>query len=236
MKAAVLFARSNSIYKTLPELDVFDLERDARTYTGTLPVIAHPPCRAWGRLRSFAKPRPDEKALAFFAVDQVRRCGGVLEHPYASSLWPQAGLPRPGHRDAFGGYTLPVYQGHWGHRAPKATWLYIVGVEPSNLPEIAFELALPAGRIADHCSKEEREATPPLFALWLVDLVTRIPDQIGREIDAGSSVIPGKSAMGGTPPSHPFHSATEKRLVDLGYDLAELDRDNPFNSWQKDLS
>jgi hypothetical protein len=188
---AVLFARPDSVYKTLPELDVYDIERDARTYSGNLPVIAHPPCRAWGRLRHFAKPRPDEKDLAIFAVDQVRRCGGVLEHPYASSLWPAARLPRPGQRDSYGGYTLPVYQGHWGHRAPKATWLYIVGVEPAELPDIAFDLALPVGRIADHCTKSEREATPALFALWLVDLV-------GRVQMPGSYVIPGKSAMGCT--------------------------------------
>lgn len=40
---AVLFARSNSVYKSMPGCDVFDLERDARTYSGNSPVIAHPP-------------------------------------------------------------------------------------------------------------------------------------------------------------------------------------------------
>ncbi|MWL55341.1 hypothetical protein GQL84_23735, partial [Escherichia coli] len=62
----------------MPECDVFDIERDARTFAGGMPVVAHPPCRAWGRLRKFAKPRPDEKALALFAVAQVRAFGGVL--------------------------------------------------------------------------------------------------------------------------------------------------------------
>jgi len=57
------FARPDSIYKSLPGCDVFDLARDARTYNGSYPVIAHPPCRAWGRLRSFAKPRPDEEGI-----------------------------------------------------------------------------------------------------------------------------------------------------------------------------
>ena len=65
----------------------WDSERDARTYPGGRPVVAHPPCRAWGRLRHLAKPRHDERELAFHALDVVRSEGGVLEHPRASSFW-----------------------------------------------------------------------------------------------------------------------------------------------------
>lgn len=68
MTVAVLFARTNSVYKTLPDVEVYDIERDARTYDGPWPVVAHPPCRAWGRLRTFASPRPDERNLARLAV------------------------------------------------------------------------------------------------------------------------------------------------------------------------
>ena len=99
MTVAVLFARADSCYKALPGCDVWDAERDARRWPGGCPVVAHPPCRAWGRLRHFAKPRPDEKALALWAVEQVRKFGGVLEHPASSTLWPAAGLPAPGARD-----------------------------------------------------------------------------------------------------------------------------------------
>ena len=81
MQIAVLFARADSNYKQLPECDVWDAERDARNWPGGCQVVAHPPCRAWGRLRHFAKPRDDEKDLARFAVAQVRKWGGVLEHP-----------------------------------------------------------------------------------------------------------------------------------------------------------
>ena len=84
---AVLFARSDSVYKTLPGCDVYDMERDARIYDGPHPVVAHPPCRAWGRLRVFASPRPDERNLARLAVAMVREFGGVLEHPAGSTLW-----------------------------------------------------------------------------------------------------------------------------------------------------
>jgi hypothetical protein len=170
---AVLFARSDSIYKSFPATDVFDLVRDARTWRGGCPVVAHPPCRGWGRLASFAKVQPGELDLGHFAVEQVRRCGGVLEHPHASRLWRAAGLPVPGERDAWGGWTLPVYQGHFGHRAPKATWLYVVGVAPVEIPGIPFDLVFPSGRV-ELMGRSEREATPPAFAAWLLDLARRV--------------------------------------------------------------
>lgn len=172
---AALFVRPDSIYKQLPSVDCYDLARDARTYSGVLPVIAHPPCRAWGRLRQFAKPRPDEKDLARFAVACVRRWGGVLEHPSASQLFIDQALPTPGtqQRDRWGGFTYPVMQSWWGHRAPKRTWLYIVGIEAADLPAIPFHLGLAAGCVCDGMRTPEREATPPAFADWLVDLAGR---------------------------------------------------------------
>lgn len=173
-KVAVLFSRKHSVYKTLPDLDVFDIDRDARNYVASLPVIAHPPCRAWGRLRSFAKPRDGERDLAIFAVDQVRRCGGVLEHPASSTLWNVAGLPRPGYGfDSFGGFTFSVDQSWFGHRAPKPTWLYIVGVDPSRLPSVPFHLGVASGRI-ENMGVTERESTPILFAKWLVELANSV--------------------------------------------------------------
>lgn len=171
MTVAVLFARRRTVYRSLG-VDVYDIDRDARTYTGTEPVVAHPPCRAWGRLRTMAKPRPDEKALALFAVETVRRCGGVLEHPANSTLWPEAGLPEPGERDAWGGFTLPIYQSWWGHRAPKPSRLYIVGVKPAEVPAMPLSLDYPTGRVESMCAAE-RERTPPALAQWLLDLAEK---------------------------------------------------------------
>lgn len=185
---AVLFARADSNYKRLPGVDVWDAERDARKWPGGMPVVAHPPCRAWGRLRHMANPRPDEKALALFAVEQVRKFGGVLEHPASSSLWNAAGLPLPGEKDSFGGWTLPISQSWWGHRAEKATWLYIVGIEPAHLPDLpmvlgeATHVISSSGRRIDgsrskrrpECTKAEREHTPQELAEWLVNLCKKI--------------------------------------------------------------
>lgn len=173
---AALFCRSDSVYKSMPGVDVFDLERDALTWSGGSPVVAHPPCRAWSRLRHFARPRPGERELALWAVAQVRQFGGVLEHPSGSELFRHLGLPVPGStaRDAFGGFVLPVSQKWWGHRAEKRTWLYVVGVDPCALPGFPLVLGraecVIGSRAGREVSKAEREATPPAFAQWLVDL------------------------------------------------------------------
>lgn len=80
----------------------YDAARDARTYEGPLPVVAHPPCGPWGRLRHLS--RHDDPALAIRAVEQVRAFGGVLEHPAYSRLWDACGMARPGELpDAEGG-------------------------------------------------------------------------------------------------------------------------------------
>lgn len=174
---AVLFARRDSIYKGMPGVDVYDIERDARQWLGGIPGVFHPPCRAWGRLRTFAKPRKGERLCATWAVRQVRQWGGVLEHPAASRLWPRCGLPEPGAgRDKYGGWTLGIHQHWWGHRAAKATLLYIVGCEPKDIPDMPpLRLDEPTHVVQGrggrpHISKAEREHTPPELACWLVEL------------------------------------------------------------------
>jgi hypothetical protein len=184
---AVLFARADSVYKGIPGCDVYDIERDARTWPGGCQVVAHPPCRAWGRLSHMANPRPDEKDLARWAVRQVREWGGVLEHPSGSALWADQQLPLPGDTDEHGGWTLPISQKWWGHKAEKATWLYVVGIDSRDIPDVPLVLGESTHVIAsstmrqkrDHpqfkpeVTKAEREHTPPDLAVWLVDLARR---------------------------------------------------------------
>lgn len=207
-QVAALFVRGDSVYKSMPGVDCWDIERDARRWPGGCPVVAHPPCRAWGSLRHFAKPRADEKDLARWAVHQARTWGGVLEHPKDSKLWPAAGLPRPCQVDAWGGWTLPISQHWWGHRAEKATWLYIVGVRPRDVPDMPMLLGRPSHVIASstarqhrghpqfrpEVTKPEREHTPVLLAEWLVDLArrTRAPNapleaRVGGRSGAGQA-------------------------------------------------
>jgi hypothetical protein len=219
---AVLFACKNSNYNALSACDVWDISRDARNYCGDLPVIAHPPCRAWAGLRHMAKPRHDEKELALFAVDQVRRCGGVLEHPSRSQLWSAAGLPPPGVIDSFGGFTFPIFQHDFGHRAQKSTLLYICGIPPSALPPFPLRLGDAqfvigtSGRCKDgsrkyrpSTTKAERELTPPALSRWLFYVCLAVRSHRAAALAAagvgalsnnryGSYVIPVQSAMGGT--------------------------------------
>jgi hypothetical protein len=178
---AVLFARADSIYKSMPGCDVWDIERDALKWPGGAPIIAHPPCRAWAGLSHMAKPRVGERELALWAVDQVRKWGGVLEHSSRSRLWEEKPLPHPGLIDAWGGFTVVVPQYWFGHRAQKMTKLYIVGTSIFELPPIPLRLGIPefvvgsSGRRADgtrsgrsrEITKAEREATPPQLAEWL---------------------------------------------------------------------
>lgn len=180
---SVLFARADSHYKQVPGCDVWDAERDARRWPGGCPVVAHPPCRAWGRLRHFARPRPGEKELGLWAANQVRRWGGVLEHPAGSTLWAAAGLPAPGpgQRDAFGGWTLAAPQKWWGHRAEKATWFYVQGCAPAEVPPLPYVMGEAACVVQSrkragyrpHITRRERELTPPALAQWLVQLARR---------------------------------------------------------------
>jgi len=207
---SVLFARSDSCYKDLVT-DVWDIDRDARNYQSDNAVICHPPCRAWGRLRHWAKPRPDEKALALFAVDQIRRCGGVLEHPYGSTLWRAAQLPLPGYTDAWGGFTILVEQGWWGHPAPKPTYLYIAGCLKSQLPELPIKLHRAAGRTLE-LSPADRERTPPEFAKFLLHVARLCTRPVLQPSTAALGVTADQDTQGACN-SGPLLTAAQKRAA-----------------------
>ena len=182
MIAAVLFARTDSEYKNYECFDVYDINRDARTFCKRLPVLAHPPCRAWGMLSHMAKPREDEKQLAFFALAQVRLNGGVLEHPSASRLWKEACLPIEGlFVDEFGGFTIEIDQHDFGHVANKPTKLYICGIDKSELPQLPKRKYKRAeksitGQVPNtkRATQYEREYTPPMLIEWLKEVVLKI--------------------------------------------------------------
>ena len=181
---SALYVRKDSYYKRMRGVRAWDARRDARKWKpdGST-VVAHPPCGQWARLRCLANVNREEKALAVLAVLAVRQNGGVLEHPVCSTLWKHCGLPKPGTFDKWGGYTLPVLQQWWGHPAEKATWLYIVGCKPDDLPTIPFVLGRARcvvttnnksrGNDRPEMVKSRRDETPPAFARWLVEVARR---------------------------------------------------------------
>ncbi len=177
---SVLFAARDSVYKTLPDLDVWDQERDALNWPGGNPGIFHPPCRLWSKwMKHFSKAPVSEKDLARFAVAQVRKWGGVLEHPACSGLWADQNLPNPGSRDSYG-LSIALEQFWFGHSAHKATWLYICGAK--EIPLIPFCMGQPdchysAVRNIRHpdmqrLSHRQRQGTPIQFAKWLIETAT----------------------------------------------------------------
>ena len=144
---AALFVDPAGCYANLPGVEVWDEARDARTYRGPHPVVAHPPCQRWGRFWHGSPRKPHQFKLGAddgcfeAALVAVRRWGGVLEHPADSHAWTHFGLNRPRRgggwivADFHGGWTCYVEQGHYGHAARKPTWLYAFGVE---LPELEW--------------------------------------------------------------------------------------------------
>lgn len=174
-KIAVLFVRKDSIYKKL-RVDCWDKERNAQLYNRNNAIIAHPPCRMFGKLKAFAKGVPGEKQLAYDCITIIRRNGGILEHPRHSSLWPELNLPLPGKKDEYGGYTICINQHWFGHKAEKNTFLYICGIDINKLPAIpitfnAVEYVISTSKKSTgkkECSRKEREATPLDLAKWLI--------------------------------------------------------------------
>jgi hypothetical protein len=180
---SILFASKNSVYKTIPGLDVWDLERNALNWPGGNPGIFHPPCRLFCALKHFSTAPESEKELAHWSVKMVREHGGVLEHPARSTLFQEAGLPLPGYFPDQYGLTIQVDQFQWGHRASKPTWLYICGTQ--SLPEFPAFTPGRAPALQSNSrqsnrfgrkllSRPARSATPINFALWLVELAGRV--------------------------------------------------------------
>lgn len=136
---AALYVEGDGPYIGLEGVDAWDVQRDARQYRGPHPVVAHPPCKRWGRYWSggpsarVKRLRGDDDGCFAAALWAVRSFGGVIEHPEASSAWDWFGLPAPprlgwgwGEFDRFGGRSCAVAQGRYGHRGRKLTWLYAV--------------------------------------------------------------------------------------------------------------
>lgn len=139
-KITALFVDPKGIYPSLELVDCWDESRDARKYAGPRPVVAHPPCQLWGHFAhvNYARwggehNRPGNDGGCFSsALANVRRWGGVLEHPAFSDAWTAHGLLRPDRAgqwrpDDRGGYVCEVWQSAYGHKARKRTWLYYHG-------------------------------------------------------------------------------------------------------------
>lgn len=183
---------TNGCYYGLDDVDPWDIERDARTYAGPYPVVAHPPCQLWVNLAAVNfkryggehnRPGNDQGCFAA-ALAAVRKYGGVLEHPAYSNAWKTFGLLQPrgiGWRTENAvSWVCEVWQSAYGHKARKRTWLYYVGRKPADLNWSREPGTHQCGwfdRIKPTLSKREAMATPPAFRDALLELVRPIAQQ-----------------------------------------------------------
>lgn len=153
---AALYVETNGCDFGFPDIDPWDILRDANFYLGPFPVVAHPPCERWGRFSEGSMTKKDrvtgdDGGCFTSALASLRRWGGVLEHP-----------------------------------ARKKTWLLYVGPKPPELIWGPCEQRLPAKRLAErgyesarrcgviaNMSSRQRQRTPLRFLELLLELANR---------------------------------------------------------------
>ena len=188
---AALFVQPDGCYSSDDRIDPWPEIRDARKYTGTLPVVAHPPCQLWGAMASvnYARwggehNRPgNDKGCFKSAIDNVRRVGGVLEHPAKSKAFECYGIEKPKgtgwSKSSCGGWVCEVWQSAYGHKANKATWLYYYGKRaptdmiwdrPTGTHQVGYPDRRGKARNKPTLSKKEANATPEAFKEALINL------------------------------------------------------------------
>lgn len=199
---SALFVDPNGPYPRLL-LDTWAEGRDARAYANSgpnNPVVCHPPCQLWTNFAAVNYKRYGKDIPAWYpgggddrfwyALQAVRRFGGVLEHPAFSHAWPHYGLERPRKGGGWAQYGFPgtyppqpywvceVYQSAYGHKARKKTWLLYSS--PMENPKAPFELNWERKPGTHQCGwfdrnkptlgKAEASRTPMPFAVELIRL------------------------------------------------------------------
>lgn len=188
-KVAALFVETNGSYYGLPDVDPWDITRDARKYDGPHPVVAHPPCQLWVNFAALnfkryggEHNRPGNDGGCFAsALASVRKWGGVLEHPAGSKAWAAFDLVQPsgiGWKQAGPAqWVCEVWQSAYGHKARKRTWLFskawpkpvdLNWDRPTGTHQVGW-----FDRIKPTLSKREAIATPPAFREALLDIARR---------------------------------------------------------------
>lgn len=218
-QVAALYVQTGGSYFNLPNVKPFDEDEDARMYGGPWPVVAHPPCQRWGRFwkgqpgnikKGIVERKGDDHGCFKSALFDVRRFGGVLEHPWGSHAWAHFGLNKPPRSggwikaDDHGGWCCCVEQGQYGHYCIKPTLILVYGVPRDKLPELRWghrkvqDEDFPPEVVAKHgieyCRKAglmafkgggrdstPRIATPPEFRDLLIAIARSVDMINGRD-------------------------------------------------------
>jgi hypothetical protein len=109
-----------------------------------------------------------------FALEQVQKNGGCLEHPYASKLWKHPDILKTG-------FIISVDQFDFGHTAHKPTKIYICGIDKQQMPALPEKSKLTAeksitGQVpgTKRCTNYERIYTPQKMCEWLIKIALLI--------------------------------------------------------------
>lgn len=197
MISALFVERGGCYFGLYPEIDPWDITRDARLYEGPNPVIAHPPCQRWGRFSDGSPLKKtyttgDDDGCFESALASLKKWGGVLEHPSNSKAWGVFGIQTPAKcgwtwDESHGLWVCQVEQGHYGHVARKSTWLLVKGSlppelrwgpAPQRIPQKRLEergraSAVRCGMVA-YQSKNQRQRTPLAFRDLLIEIVRAV--------------------------------------------------------------
>jgi hypothetical protein len=163
IKIAILCACKGSNYFAINipgvQLDIYDQSKDAFSFKLDCPVIAHPPCAQWSRLRKFSKPDQKEKSLAAWCKYAVDKCGGILEHP-SGSLFMNSFCDKK--------KTISVDQHWWHFPGRKKTLLYFNHYKPQTHP-LNFNQYKYSDITSLHSSA--RSITTIEFNKWLISCI-----------------------------------------------------------------
>lgn len=162
---AALYVAPGSHYHLAPGVVSFDRFRDATTFAGNLPFIAHPTCRTWATCSRFSSADRHEQGHAILALAHALRMPAIIEHPLRSRLWRWTKrFPRFTHLDLLGS--------EWGGPTPKPTRLALAGVRPYALLCPPFPGHRPWARLTSLDADDPRRwLTPPaLITAMLYDI------------------------------------------------------------------
>jgi len=161
LKIAILCVDESSNYYQLSKkynLDIYSASRSMLLFNDSCPVICHPPCAQWSRLKNFAHVNDELKKLAPLCYDIVNSNGGILEHPSGTSLFKTV--------KADTNKILSVDQHWWNFPARKRTYLYFHKVKPISFP---LNLNAYPGKVSLNIPTQMRSRGTIEFNEWLIN-------------------------------------------------------------------
>lgn len=180
-KIPVLFTNVISNYNNDNRFEPYNINNDAMNFNDNRPLIAHPPCRLWSKLKGLSTAPQHERGLAYHALYLVYKNGGILEHPYPSDLWNQTGLLTTKLKKNH--ILLKINQGNFGLEIRKPTLLFINGLTHNQLPDYPFMENPKIYQKIENLKKDKRSETPPQLIEFFYSIMQIIINNKSNQIN-----------------------------------------------------